>query len=149
MMRLSEAARALNARQTGADVEFTAVNTDSRAIRPGDLFVALKGERFDGHRFVTDAAAAGAAAALVEETGVAAAQVKWRIPLLIVTDALKALGELGKFWRRQFNIPVIALTGSNGKTTVKEMLASILRATPVSSTSAAAAPAAAAEGTKR
>jgi len=127
MMRLTEAAQALSARFTGGDVEFTAVNSDSRAIRRGDLFVALRGDRFDGHRFVAEAAAAGAAAALVDEAGAAGAPPDWRIPLVIVADTLKALGELSNYWRRRFAIPVIALTGSNGKTTVKEMLASILR----------------------
>ena len=131
MMRVSQAAHALGARFTGDDIEFTAVNTDSRTIRRGDLFVALKGERFDGHAFVAQAAAAGAAAALVEQGQDAGSGIHdsaLRLPLIVVQDTLQALGRLGNYWRRQFACPLVALTGSNGKTTVKEMLASILRA---------------------
>jgi len=129
MMRLSQAAQALEVPFAGRDVEFTAVSIDSRAIRHGDLFVALKGERFDGHAFVAQAAAAGASAAMVEKAG---SRIEDRgsggqIPLLVVDDTLQALGSLAWYWRRQFDIPLVALTGSNGKTTVKEMLASILR----------------------
>jgi UDP-N-acetylmuramoyl-tripeptide--D-alanyl-D-alanine ligase len=121
MMLVSQAARALGARHTGGDVEFNAVNTDSRAIRHGDLFIALKGERFDGHSFVAQAAAAGAAAAIVSR----ASDIK--LPQILVEDTTRALGRLGNYWRGQFDIPLVALTGSNGKTTVKEMLAAILR----------------------
>ncbi|HEV2007498.1 MAG TPA: UDP-N-acetylmuramoyl-tripeptide--D-alanyl-D-alanine ligase, partial [Burkholderiales bacterium] len=128
-MRVSEAAHVLNTHFIGADVEFSAVNTDSRTIQRGDLFVALRGERFDGHLFVAQAAAAGAAAALVEQGQDSGFGIRdsTTLPLIIVTDTLKALGQLGNYWRRQFDIPLVALTGSNGKTTVKEMLASILR----------------------
>jgi UDP-N-acetylmuramoyl-tripeptide--D-alanyl-D-alanine ligase len=122
MMRISQAAHALGAQYSGGDAEFTAVSTDSRAVGRGDLFVALKGERFDGHAFVAQAAAAGAAGLLVEN---ACADVK--LPQIVVEDTLHALGRLGNYWRRQFDIPLVALTGSNGKTTVKEMLAAILR----------------------
>ncbi len=129
MMRISEAAQALRARLSGNDVEFTAVNTDSRNVSPGDLFVALKGERYDGHAFVAQAAAAGAVAALVDAAGARSEKrgPSVAIPLLVVDDTLKALGELASYWRRQFDLPLIAVTGSNGKTTVKEMLAAILR----------------------
>jgi len=129
-MRLSQAAQALGVPFAGHDVEFTAVSTDSRVIRHGDLFVALKGERFDGHGFVARAAAAGAAAAMVEsgwnpESAIRESAIP--LPLLVVADTLLALGKLAQYWRRQFDIPLVALTGSNGKTTVKEMLAAILR----------------------
>src|SRR6185369_9922187 len=129
VMRVSQAARVLNAHFIGGDVEFAAVNSDSRAIRRGDLFVALKGERFDGNLFVAEAAAAGAAAALVDAAGARTADRSSGapIPLLVVADTLKALGQLAHYWRRQFDVPLVALTGSNGKTTVKEMLAAILR----------------------
>lgn len=129
-MRLSQAAQALGVPFAGRDVEFTAVSTDSRAVRHGDLFVALKGERFDGHKFVAQAAAAGASAAMVEQgrdTGPAIRDSAIELPLIVVADTLLALGKLAQYWRRQFDIPLIALTGSNGKTTVKEMLAAILR----------------------
>ena len=122
MMRLSEVAQALGVQLRGADVAFDAVCTDSRTIRRGDLFIALKGERFDANAFVAQAASAGAAAAVVGRASDAA------IPQLVVGDTLDALAKLGRHWRSRFELPLIALTGSNGKTTVKEMLASILRA---------------------
>ena len=128
MMRLSQASRVLGAEHRGADVEFSAVGIDSRAVRRGELFVALKGERFDGHAFLGQVQQAGAAAALVDRTSElyepAAAS---GFPLLMVEDTFEALSSLAAYWRRQFDIPLIALTGSSGKTTVKEMLASILR----------------------
>lgn len=124
MLSLSAAAKALNAETSGADVKFSGVTTDSRAIAAGDLFVALKGERFDGHNYVKQAIEQGAAAALVERRDPA-----WGdFPLLVVKDARLALGELAAHWRSLFAIPVVALTGSSGKTTVKEMIAAILRA---------------------
>ncbi len=122
MMRISQAATALGAQYTGNDAEFDAVCTDSRAVKRGDLFVALKGERFDAHAFLAQAAAAGAAGLLVERASDVA------LPQIVVDDTTQALGRLGNYWRRQFDIPLIAVTGSNGKTTVKDMLASILRA---------------------
>ena len=123
MLSLSAAAKALNAETSGADVTFTSVTTDSRTVATGDLFVALKGERFDGHDYVRQAMEQGAVAALVERRDPA-----WGdFPLLVVKDARLALGELAAHWRSRFNIPVVALTGSSGKTTVKEMIAAILR----------------------
>jgi UDP-N-acetylmuramoyl-tripeptide--D-alanyl-D-alanine ligase len=124
MMDLAEAAHALGARLEGAGVLFSGVGTDSRAVRPGDLFVALNGDRFDGHAYVEEAARRGAVAALV------ARRVEGAIPLpqLIVADTRIALGRLAAHWRARFAIPLVALTGSNGKTTVKEMLAAILAA---------------------
>lgn len=99
------------------------VSTDTRAVRPGELFVALRGERHDAHDFVGQALDAGASAVLVE---------RWtegcRAPALWVDDTRRALGEIAAGWRRGFSLPVIAVTGSNGKTTVKEMIAAILAA---------------------
>ncbi len=125
MMLLSQAAQALHARLEGEDVRFTAVSTDTRTIRQGDLFVALKGEHFDGARFVAQAAQAGAVAAVVNVDSVVE---NAPCPLLRVLDTRLALGQLAAHWRAQFDIPLVAITGSNGKTTVKEMLAAILRA---------------------
>jgi UDP-N-acetylmuramoyl-tripeptide--D-alanyl-D-alanine ligase len=123
MLSLNAAAKALNAETSGADVTFFGVTTDSRAVVIGDLFVALKGERFDGHNYVKQAIEQGAVAALVERRDPA-----WGdFPLLVVSDARLALGELAGNWRSRFTIPVVALTGSSGKTTVKEMIAAILR----------------------
>jgi UDP-N-acetylmuramoyl-tripeptide--D-alanyl-D-alanine ligase len=99
------------------------VHTDTRSLMPGDLFVALKGENFDAHTFLSQAAAAGAVAVLAEH-GVAASG----LPGLEVSDARLALGQLAQAWRAQFELPLIAVTGSNGKTTVTQMLASVLRA---------------------
>ncbi|MFM7332773.1 MAG: UDP-N-acetylmuramoyl-tripeptide--D-alanyl-D-alanine ligase [Brachymonas sp.] len=99
------------------------VHTDTRTLATGDLFVALQGERFDAHDFVPQAKTAGAAAALAQH-GVSEAGMS----CLVVPDAKRALGELAAAWRAQFDLPVIAVTGSNGKTTVTQMVASILRA---------------------
>ncbi|MDD5241297.1 MAG: UDP-N-acetylmuramoyl-tripeptide--D-alanyl-D-alanine ligase [Sulfuricella sp.] len=124
MLRLSEAVTALNARRSGADVAFSGVTTDSRAVAAGDLFVALKGERFDGHDYVAQVIGQGAAAALVDH-----ADPAWGdFPLLIVADTRLALGALANLWRSRFSIPLVGLTGSSGKTSVKEMIAAILRA---------------------
>jgi len=122
MMRLSEAAQALHGHVVGDDAAFDAVSTDSRSVQAGDLFVALRGEHFDGHAYVTECLQRGAAAALVTQA------VDGAGPQLVVADTRLALGQLAEYWRGRFAIPLAAVTGSNGKTTVKEMLAAILRA---------------------
>ena len=99
------------------------VSTDSRAITPGQLFVALEGERFDGHDFLAQVASLGAGAALVR-AGREAPDLA--IPQVSCADTRLALGRLAAHWRRRFSIPVFAVTGSNGKTTTKEMLTAIL-----------------------
>ncbi|WP_151448573.1 UDP-N-acetylmuramoyl-tripeptide--D-alanyl-D-alanine ligase [Lacisediminimonas profundi] len=101
---------------------FSGVSTNSREVRPGNLFIALRGERFDAHEFLGQVAAAGAAAVVAERV-----PPGFALPALIVPDSRIALGEIGNFWRTQFDMPLIAVTGSNGKTTVKEMIASILK----------------------
>jgi UDP-N-acetylmuramoyl-tripeptide--D-alanyl-D-alanine ligase len=123
MMDTATAARILAGRRVGANVQFLRVTTDSRALREGDLFVALKGERFDGHDFVPAALAQGAVAALVAQDRAPALAGA----LVAVADPLASLGQLATYWRAQFTLPVAAIVGSNGKTTVKEMLAGILR----------------------
>lgn len=120
MMRLSEAALATRGQLVGADVEFCCVGTDSRAIKKGQLFVALKGENFDGHEYAAQSLEKGAAAVLVSKASNASTAV-------VVKDTRLALGELAAHWRAKFDMPVVAITGSNGKTTVKEMLAAILK----------------------
>lgn len=123
MMTLSAAADALYAVHLGPDTAFGRVVTDSRQVRQGDLFVALKGERFDAHDFVADVLAAGAAGAVVRcDFALDGA------PLIRVPDTRIALGHLAACWRRGFNLPLAGVTGSNGKTTVKEMLRAILAA---------------------
>jgi UDP-N-acetylmuramoyl-tripeptide--D-alanyl-D-alanine ligase len=103
------------------------VHTDSRSLQTGDLFVALRGERFDGNDFIAQAKAQGAVAVVCEASGEALALAQG-LPALVVPDARIALGELAAGWRAQFSLPLIAVTGSNGKTTVTQMIASILRA---------------------
>ena len=103
------------------------VHTDSRSLQVGDLFVALRGERFDGNEFIAQAKAQGAVAVVCEASGEAQAMAH-DLPAMVVPDARIALGELAAGWRAQFDLPVIAVTGSNGKTTVTQMIASILRA---------------------
>lgn len=104
---------------TGADLG--PVCTDSRQVRQGSVFVALKGERFDGHDYAAQAARDGASVVVVErDTGASC-------PQIIVRDTQEALGALARAWRSQFAVPVICVVGSNGKTTTTQMIASILR----------------------
>jgi UDP-N-acetylmuramoyl-tripeptide--D-alanyl-D-alanine ligase len=119
MMRLSEAAKALASDFRGEDVWFGSVGTDSRHIVPKSLFVALRGPRFDGHAFASEALAKGANAVMVEQSTAE--------PALIVPDTRRGLGDLARHWRGLMPAKIVAVTGSNGKTTVKEMLAAILR----------------------
>jgi UDP-N-acetylmuramoyl-tripeptide--D-alanyl-D-alanine ligase len=126
MMTVRAAARALQEESSGGDIWFSGVSTDSRATMPGDLFVALMGDKFDGHDFVAEVVAKGAVAAIVHRDW-KAANPQAAIPLIRVANTRLALGNLAAFWRRRFAIPLVAVTGSNGKTTVKEMIASILR----------------------
>ncbi|WP_347901943.1 UDP-N-acetylmuramoyl-tripeptide--D-alanyl-D-alanine ligase [Pseudomonas purpurea] len=119
---LSDVAGPLAGRVLAADSRFDGVSIDSRAIKPGQLFVALTGPRFDGHDYLNDVAAKGAVAALVERE-----VANSTLPQLLVKDTRQALGELGALNRAAYSNPVAAITGSSGKTTVKEMLASILR----------------------
>ncbi len=124
MMRLSQAAVAIGARCVGGDAAFSGVSTDTRSVGRGQLFVAIRGERFDGHAFLSTATERGAAGALVDERYDGPAP----LPLLVADDTRRALGRLGRHWRGRFAPALVAITGSNGKTTTKEMLASILRA---------------------
>jgi len=125
-MDLQDAALATGGTAVGGQVLFSSVSTDSRAIRPGQLFVALRGDRFDGHDYVAAVAAQGAVAAMVDKAWAAANPVP--LPLLIVDDTRLGLGRLAAGWRNRFELPLIGVTGSNGKTSVKEMCAAILRA---------------------
>lgn len=118
-MMLSEAAAAIGGSLIGADVRFASVGTDSRDIASGQLFVALKGDRFDGHDYLEQAMSQGASAVLVSED-------KGVTPAIVVNDTCQALGKLASFWRKKFTTPFVAITGSNGKTTIKEMLVAVL-----------------------
>ena len=125
MMTLAQAHALLPAATLVGDgaTEVLRVHSDTRSLQPGDLFVALKGERFDAHDFLASAQASGAVAAIAER-GLAEAG----LPGLQVADTQQALTELARAWRHRFQLPLIAVTGSNGKTTVTQMIASILRA---------------------
>lgn len=120
MMMLSQAANVLNAKFLGNDILFTAVSKDTRTIEKGDLYVAIKGEHFDGHDFIIQAGRAGAVGALVSQSQ------SIDMPQICVPDTRLALGELAANWRQRFEGKMIGVTGSNGKTTVKEMCRSIL-----------------------
>ena len=124
MMTLAQAQAMLPGAQLVGDarVRFARVHTDTRSLRTGDLFVALKGERFDAHDFLRQAGTQGAVAALAEQ-GLAEAG----LPGLQVANSKAALGQLAAGWRAQFKLPLVAVTGSNGKTTVTQMIAAILR----------------------
>jgi UDP-N-acetylmuramoyl-tripeptide--D-alanyl-D-alanine ligase len=119
-MTLAAAATVLQGTLRGADAEFAGVSTDTRTLARGDLFVALVGPHFDGHGFVSEAAGKGAIGALVSR------ELESDIATVQVADTRLSLGQLAAHWRRQFPIPVIAVTGSNGKTTVKNMIAAML-----------------------
>ena len=121
MMMVQEAAQAIKANWHGEDAYFTGVSTDSRTVKQGDLFVALTGENFDGHDYIAGALEKGAVAAMTHNQEVTAA-----IPTIQVADTRLGLGQLAAYWRGRFKMPLVAVTGSNGKTTVKEMIALIL-----------------------
>lgn len=123
MMSLADAASMTGGRISGGDPKFTGVSTDTRTLRPGDLFVALRGERFDGHGFLAQAKSGGASAAMVDGRH----RGEPPLPVVVVEDTKRSLGDLARRWRARFSPALIAVAGSNGKTTVKEMLASILR----------------------
>jgi len=130
MFTLKEIAEATGGSMTGPEgTQVTSVSTDSRQVAPGELFVPLKGERFDGHDFIQAAASRGVSVFLVEEGWLAEHRLPEGACAVAVPDTLKGLGDLAAWHRRRFNIKVVAVTGSNGKTTTKEMLAGILSQT--------------------
>jgi UDP-N-acetylmuramoyl-tripeptide--D-alanyl-D-alanine ligase len=109
--------------------EVDAVSTDSRSVLPGQLFVPLRGEHFDGHDFIREVADKGVSVILAEEQWLKEHSIPESLSCIAVKNSLCALGDLAAEWRRRFDIPIIGVTGSNGKTTVKEMLATILQQT--------------------
>ncbi len=120
MMMLSDIAKAVGGTLLGADAMITSVDTDSRRIQAQQLFVAIQGERFDGNTFAAEALQLGAAAVLISDP------TQTVTPAILVTDTRLALGKLANAWRQQLHAPITAITGSNGKTTTKEMLYAIL-----------------------
>jgi len=127
MMKIVDAAALIGAKTVGADVAFSSVFSDSRSVEKDGLFIALPGERFDGHDFVAQVIAQGAAAAMVDEAWLTA-NPDTQLPLLVAVDTRLGLGQLAAAWRKRFMIPLIGVTGSNGKTTVKDMCAAIMSA---------------------
>ncbi len=119
-MRLSELSSIVGGILHGRDAEFQAVSIDTRTLNPGDLFIAIPGPRYDGHEFVLEAQAGGAVGALLER------DVAADLPCVRVPNTPQALGKLAAEWRRRVGVRVVGVSGSNGKTTVKEMLAAIL-----------------------
>ena len=119
-MRTQDLARLLTGELIGDDVEFNGANTDTRKLQGGELFIALRGPRFDGHDFIANAGQHGASAVLIEH------RVDVDLPGVVVPNTRLAMGTLASHWRHRFQCPLIAVTGSNGKTTVKEMLRAIL-----------------------
>lgn len=119
-LELKDCVAPLQAQLVGNNSTLSGVSIDTRTIKPGDLYIAIVGERFNGHDFVHAAKDAGAAAIMIHE------DVDCDLPQLKVGNTQSALGQLGKFWAKRYAIPTIAITGSNGKTTVKEIIASIL-----------------------
>ena len=119
-MSLSRVGSKLDARLVGQDAIFSGCSTDSRTIEQGNLFIALTGEYFDGHEFVSVAEQRGASSLMLER------DVSHSLPMLKVEDTRKAMGLLAGLWREELAVPLVAITGSNGKTTVKEMVKQIL-----------------------
>lgn len=120
MMRLSELAAIVDGELRGGDADFVSVSIDTRTLNPGDLYIALRGAHFDGNDFIGEAVRAGASAVVVERDADAA------LPQVRVKDGRVALGRLGAAWRERWSGKVVGITGSNGKTTVKEMVAAVL-----------------------
>ena len=111
----------------GKEQSFFGISTDSRTLRPGELFVALVGENFDGHQFIRQAVRSGSAGMIVALRSAEALDTgDLQIPVIGVSDTLRAFGDLASLWRGKHSLPVVAITGSNGKTTTKEMVAAIL-----------------------
>lgn len=119
--KIKDVAAAVGGTLSGsADVPFKGVCTDSRQIQKGQLFVAIKGPRFDGHEFISDVIERGAAGVVISKNA------QHKVPTIVLNDTITGLGDLAKWWRLKFDVPVVAITGSNGKTTTKEMLSCIL-----------------------
>jgi UDP-N-acetylmuramoyl-tripeptide--D-alanyl-D-alanine ligase len=119
-LQLSDIAQAVKGELVGLDADIAGVSIDTRTLGAGELYVAINGKNFDGHGFIDKAEQAGAVAALVEQKSAT------RLPQIVVKDSRLALAELAGFWRGRLAVKVIGVTGSNGKTTVKEMIAAIM-----------------------
>lgn len=118
-MQLNEIEKIVQGKLCGPNIGFSGINTDTRKLNPGELFIALSGDNFDGHHFIAEAEQKGAAAALVMHP------IETQMPIIIVKDTIKALADLAAHHRQQFQCPIIAVTGSCGKTTTKMFLANV------------------------
>src|SRR6185295_11350706 len=121
VMDSKDIVRHLEATLIGRETVIQGVSTDTRTLKPNNLYVAIVGHQHDGHQFVVEAKNKGAAALLVTQ------KVDVDLPQMVVKDTIQALGQLSVLWRKKFNIPLVGITGSNGKTTLKNMVASILQ----------------------
>lgn len=121
-LSLGQTANILGRETTAANIEWHGISIDTRTLKPGNLFIAIKGERVDGHDYIEESLKKGAAAALVSR------KIDCSLPQIIVNDTTAALGQLGAYWRNQFDPVTVAITGSNGKTTLKNMIALIMLA---------------------
>lgn len=119
---LNRLAQLLDTSSISQDVLFTDITYDSRDVKPGSLFLAIKGERSDGHDFIPDVEAKGAVALLVNRP------VSTRLPHLVLPDVITSIGKAARIWRERYTLPVLAVTGSNGKTTTKSMMTAIIKA---------------------
>ncbi len=106
------------------DARVQGLSIDSRTIRPGEAFIAIKGDNFDGHDFIGQAIRKGASC-IIKDQRTTSHQPR-AANFIVVKDTIRALGDIARYWRSSFDIPIIAVTGSNGKTTVKEMIAWVL-----------------------
>lgn len=129
MLKVSELLKATQGKliTPGLDTIISAISIDSRTIKPKQAFIAIKGINFDGHTFIDEAIKKGAKA-IIAQSPLALSVAAPKIPFIIVKDTVMALADIARFWRNKFNIPIIAVTGSNGKTTTKDMIAHVLSA---------------------
>ncbi|MBX3709588.1 MAG: UDP-N-acetylmuramoyl-tripeptide--D-alanyl-D-alanine ligase [Gammaproteobacteria bacterium] len=119
-MTLAQTANILGLKAISSDLAFRGISIDTRTLQSGNLFIAIQGERVDGHDYIEEARKKGAVAAIVNHS------IESPLPQLIVEDTTNALGTIGSVWRDQFNLKIIAVTGSNGKTTLKNMIALVM-----------------------
>ncbi|MBU1871464.1 MAG: UDP-N-acetylmuramoyl-tripeptide--D-alanyl-D-alanine ligase, partial [Candidatus Omnitrophica bacterium] len=127
MFRVIEIAKAVGGKLVygPAELKISGVSIDSRKIKKGELFIAIIGRRFDGHNFIRQAVGKGASA-VIAQSGKRQLSLGPKVACIMVADTTRALGDLARFHRQRFNIPVVAVTGSCGKTTAKEMIAQVL-----------------------
>ena len=125
-LTLSQLAKALNTSLSGVDCVFSQVSINTRTMNKGDLFIAIKGDNFDAHHYIQEAIKKGACAIVLEDNKLIDT-LTIRVPYLVVLDSRIALGQIASLWRNTLSLPIVAITGSCGKTTVKEMITAIFK----------------------